>query len=273
MKSCPSCGFANNDSARFCKQCGKKLDIQQKRNVCAHCGKELSEGAMFCRYCGSPVAQAQNQQNPIPPNQRQQETSKPKGSASNHLAVILGVCLAVVIIAFAAFIALSFIDFNDNTAASNDNGQDYAAENDASENDLYSDEYDNYNNDDHSSPGDTEDDNYNSEAQNNSVEQETEETEQETESGEYILPTSDSEYLTKDDLAGLTAEECRLARNEIYARHGRMFQDEELQSYFDSLDWYQPAIEPDDFQESMLNEYEVANRDLIIEYETEQGYR
>lgn len=46
-----------------------------------------------------------------------------------------------------------------------------------------------------------------------------------------------------------------------------------LQEYFDSYDWYYPTIQPDDFEESMLNDYEIANRDLIVEYETEQGYR
>ena len=46
-----------------------------------------------------------------------------------------------------------------------------------------------------------------------------------------------------------------------------------VQNYFNSFDWYQPTIEPDDFQESMLNQYEIANRDLIVAYETEQGYR
>ena len=84
---------------------------------------------------------------------------------------------------------------------------------------------------------------------------------------EYILPNSASEYLTKSDLKGLSAKECRLARNEIYARHGRRFQDEELQKYFDSCSWYEGTIEPEDFQESMLNEYEKANRDLISSYE------
>lgn len=35
----------------------------------------------------------------------------------------------------------------------------------------------------------------------------------------YILPNSDTKLLTKDDLKGLTSEECKIARNEIYARH------------------------------------------------------
>lgn len=90
---------------------------------------------------------------------------------------------------------------------------------------------------------------------------------------EYILPESNTKYLTKFELQGLTKEECRLARNEIYARHGRIFNDESLQEYFQSLSWYSPMIQPEDFDENTLNEYEIANRDLIVEYEIEQGYR
>lgn len=69
------------------------------------------------------------------------------------------------------------------------------------------------------------------------------------------------------------AEQCRLARNEIYARHGRKFQDEAVQKYFEGCSWYEGLIEPDQFEEALLNEYEVSNRDLIVEYEKEKGYR
>lgn len=90
---------------------------------------------------------------------------------------------------------------------------------------------------------------------------------------DYLLPDSDTKYLTTADLAGFTQEECRLARNELYARHGRIFNDEGLQKYFESKDWYRGMIDGDDFKESMLNDYEIANRDLIVSYEEEQGYR
>lgn len=90
---------------------------------------------------------------------------------------------------------------------------------------------------------------------------------------DYILPDSNSRYLTKEDIRGLSAEQCRLARNEIYARYGRTFNDEELQTYFDACEWYIPSLTPEEFSESMLNDYEIANRDLIVEYEEEQGYR
>ncbi len=81
--------------------------------------------------------------------------------------------------------------------------------------------------------------------------------------GDYILSDSSSRYLTRDELSGLSAEELRLARNEIYARHGRKFDDTELQSYFNGKDWYEGTINPDDFKESMLNEYEKANIETI----------
>lgn len=90
---------------------------------------------------------------------------------------------------------------------------------------------------------------------------------------EYILEYSSARFLTKDELAGFDADTCRLARNEIYARHGRKFDDEGLQMHFNSCSWYHGVIEAADFQESMLSEIEIANRDLIVEYEKEMGYR
>lgn len=89
----------------------------------------------------------------------------------------------------------------------------------------------------------------------------------------YVLPGSDSRYLREDDLRGLTAEECRLARNEIFARHGRRFEDPSLQTYFDACSWYTGTVAAEDFDESVFNEYEAANVAFIREYETAMGYR
>lgn len=89
----------------------------------------------------------------------------------------------------------------------------------------------------------------------------------------FILPNSNSNILSKEDLEGLTAEACKIARNEIYARHGRKFKEEDVQSYFDSCDWYEGTIEPDDFDENILTDIEIANKDFIVAYEEEKGYR
>ena len=80
---------------------------------------------------------------------------------------------------------------------------------------------------------------------------------------EYILPDSASRYLTKADLEGLTKAELRLARNEIYARYGRKFKDEELQAYFDKQPWYYGFIDPDSFTEEMLTDLERENVDIL----------
>lgn len=88
----------------------------------------------------------------------------------------------------------------------------------------------------------------------------------------WIFADSNTILLTESDLADLSAEECKIARNEIYARHGRKFKDPFLQSYFNSCEWYQGTVEADNFNEQNLNETELANRNLIAAYEAKKGY-
>lgn len=90
--------------------------------------------------------------------------------------------------------------------------------------------------------------------------------------GEYILPDSDKRLIGREDLMNLSPEQCKIARNEIYARHGRKFKDAALQSYFDSCPWYSGRIEPDSFSDSYLSEVEKKNRDTIVAFEQEMGY-
>ena len=87
--------------------------------------------------------------------------------------------------------------------------------------------------------------------------------------GEYVLPDSDSRYYDKEELKKLTHEELRLARNEIYARHGYIFESEDLKKHFTSKSWYVPSVESEQFDQKILNNYEQANLNLILEYEGE----
>ena len=97
-------------------------------------------------------------------------------------------------------------------------------------------------------------------------EYEYEEEEYEDDS-EYILPDSDSCYLSDSDVDWMSADTLRLARNEIYARHGWIFESEDLSEYFNSMSWYEGIYTKDEFDESWLNKYERANVDLIKSYE------
>ena len=83
-------------------------------------------------------------------------------------------------------------------------------------------------------------------------------------SGEYILDGSDREYISEDVLSGLSDEELMLARNEIYARHGRIFNDSDIRAYFMSQSWYEGTIQPDDFTDDMLNDIEKTNLERIV---------
>ena len=84
---------------------------------------------------------------------------------------------------------------------------------------------------------------------------------------EYILPKSDKILLTETDIDALDAESLMLARNEIYARHGRMFKDKKIQSYFDSKSWYKGIIRPEEFSENTLSDIERKNAEFILNYE------
>lgn len=81
----------------------------------------------------------------------------------------------------------------------------------------------------------------------------------------------DSEYFLIDDseLESYSSQKqiYSLARNEIYARHGRKFNDVKLQKYFESCPWYNEEIEPDDFDESELSYTEKENLKSISNYE------
>ena len=44
---CPKCQFENREGARFCLECGEKLELD-----CPKCGKTFPLSARFCDECG-----------------------------------------------------------------------------------------------------------------------------------------------------------------------------------------------------------------------------
>lgn len=89
---------------------------------------------------------------------------------------------------------------------------------------------------------------------------------------DFVIYDSDSRYLLPSDLQQLSAEQLRIARNEIYARRGRRFKDTALQTYFDSQPWYKGTIAVENFQDGIFNDYERANAYFIQDYERLKGY-
>ena len=85
-----------------------------------------------------------------------------------------------------------------------------------------------------------------------------------------LLP-GDMEYfenktVSEQMLHGLSLHELRLLRNEIYARHGRMFRADWLQQYFFFQPWYSPD---ENFKDEELSGNDKVNVETIVKYENQ----
>ena len=101
-----------------------------------------------------------------------------------------------------------------------------------------------------------------------------EQTQVTAESGEYFFPESSNRYLTDEEISKYTSDQLELAKNEIYARHGRQFVTDYIADYFNSKSWYQGTIDPETFdaeQGSVFNEYEIANINKIQQWEDQKA--
>ena len=93
----------------------------------------------------------------------------------------------------------------------------------------------------------------------------------------YFLPNADTVRYTREELEKLSTKELYLARNEIFARHGRVYvQHEDLNDYFMSKNWYKPRYTYEEFNElnsrvKQLNAYEEYNVNVMLEIEKERN--
>lgn len=90
------------------------------------------------------------------------------------------------------------------------------------------------------------------------------------EKAKHLSYTTTVKY-TIQNLSVLDSYGLKITRNEIYARHGRIFNDQELQEYFERQNWYVPQTASNDFDDSCLNEVEKYNIQLISTYEQQVG--
>jgi len=52
-KTCPKCGAANRQTAKFCAECGEKFPAAKKEKFCPECGAKCT--GKFCGECGTKV--------------------------------------------------------------------------------------------------------------------------------------------------------------------------------------------------------------------------
>jgi hypothetical protein len=90
---------------------------------------------------------------------------------------------------------------------------------------------------------------------------------------DFMIEDSDVRTVTEADLASMSLAQLRIARNEIFARHGRQFKDSMLNQWFYSKVWYlniPDKYAPDEFDAktpSPLSKLEIANANFIKQYE------
>ena len=75
----------------------------------------------------------------------------------------------------------------------------------------------------------------------------------------------ENKTISEQMLRGLSLHELRLLRNEVYARHGRIFRAPWLQQYFDLQTWY---VADENFKDEQLSGSDKLNVETIVRYET-----
>jgi len=79
---------------------------------------------------------------------------------------------------------------------------------------------------------------------------------------DFVLPDSAERLLSRGEVIRLPASMLRIARNEIFARHGHVFKDPALDKFFRGKKWYKPVA-----GDMGLSAIEKANAALIASCE------
>lgn len=91
---------------------------------------------------------------------------------------------------------------------------------------------------------------------------------------EFVFPDSDVRLITSAELDMLDKDQIRIARNELFARRGRIFESADMKEYFNNQAWYSgtvPATIFDGSRGSYMNKVELENMNFIVEYEKKHG--
>ncbi len=283
---CERCGEELKDDALFCENCGTKVQQAKDENAESRTQKmssaqlhELSDQESTNKPDTSGVdvsAYPTATQPPVKQPVIQQTTPIPSVAAQNQnnatafvaqpavnnqekkgkvkAPIIVAVVAAAIALVAVIVLIVTFV-FGENEPTTNDSAKGYAAQ---KEQEL---------------------------ASNSATNQQKESTTQSSPQGSsssiddvinspngFILPESDSRYYSDSELNALTDYQLYLARNEIYARYGRAFKNQDLQDYFHNKNWYTVRYSPDAFDSIVtLNDFEKKNADAMLAIEKRRG--
>ncbi len=299
---CTNCGAKLDEDSSFCTECGSaiqplsesELDRTQALNM-------LNKTAEF------PAVEGQSPNNTAYYSQPTQQAGTPQGAAPNYsvsvaqstqggaqaaaksgnsalmiVALIVGI-IAIVICATLLILAVTKppIDFLKDTPFSSvqTQSQEQVADsnnNSDSSNSGSSNNNSGSNNSGNNSSGNSNSSNNssgNSDSGSSDYNSNSEKYSYNNNRGEQILPFSSSMRISLADVKGLSSDEMCIAKNEIWARHGRKFDNKWLQNYFNQQSWYTPTTDPDDFLKVYSpTDIENDNAALLNSILEERGY-
>ena len=269
---CPNCGKENKASSSFCIGCGTSLNASgvesaqgqdSQANVCPKCGKPYAEGDAFCIFCGNalsqaPVAPAATTVRPAVPRTASSKPTRQRGEAlreNANIPIWLVIVAAVVILGLVGLLLFSVFKPGASTTSGQPSATNVAQTSSASSESVNS----------SASPSTSESSNTSASSAAGTASASSQSAT--TQSSEYVLPESNSRYYSRSELESLSTLDLYHARNEIYARHGRGFKNQDLRDFFATKTWYHETTSPEAFNEGVLNEYEKANTNLMLEIE------
>ena len=88
-----------------------------------------------------------------------------------------------------------------------------------------------------------------------------------------FCPKSSSELIPEDVIKKMTTEEIRYAINEIWARHGYIFENNDMLRYYQQFSWYKPKISKSSWNDGKgyLNQIETENINRLAKEREARG--
>ena len=247
---------------------------------CEYCGNKLPDGSKFCASCGHPVeAPAAPQTRKEKPVKKQQGNSKPPQPDEGKKGIVIALSIVLAILVIAA-IVLGIIFFGMGAGNQDSNNGNRVEKVSGHKDNRPSGTEEVFSGQQSTQSGSGEAVSVESTegaAETNKSASESDELFK-GDKKEFVFSDSDVRKLTEEEIEDMLDEsddpvwDIRIAINELYARHGRMFDSPEVREYFESLDWYEGSIEAEEFdkyQNEYLSEIEIYNRDLLSRYRDE----
>ncbi|MCM1290877.1 MAG: YARHG domain-containing protein [Prevotella sp.] len=195
---------------------------------CNNCGTDNTPGASFCSNCGTPLQAVPKQDFHYHPVQK----------SRNNTMVAIGLGLAIVIVGLLVWLIVAMANKPKTVERANDDDDDIEIVDSGSQSGS------------NLAPSQSTPGGYNYTSGNIQ---------------EIANMDFSQSYVSEKWLAGLSKQERRVARNAIYARHGRYFRSKDLQQIFGDCSWYNPYRS--EIPQSELNRYEKANIKTIQSWE------